>query len=305
MKTKVLLRFIPQLLMILICISQNSLGQGTKLDSLICEKNLKVTDGTIQMYCAVQCENRAKEAQSLLQKLVETYSNDGKNAFKLKLAVIDSSQWFGFGVPYGFFFISQGWIVIPGDLDFQRFSNLWGFSQFSDVVKNKLDKLSSNPEELLTNMLYNFVICHELGHYYTRNILNAFTPDRWTSELMASYFATDFLYKYDERIARAYSVFTSTFAEEYVPRYRTLTDFNLKYASVGLENFVWYHCMFQPMIEDIYSQYKYEFLDLFERTFPGTGAPEEYTQEVLLNKMDNITDGKASKWIGIMEGTTE
>lgn len=305
MKTKILFRLFSTILITIICISQDLLGQSTRMDSLIYGKDLELIDGAIPMYCAAQCENRGKEAQLLLQNLVETYSSDDRNVFKLKLAVIDSSQWTGFADPYGFFFIRQGWIVIPGDLDFQKLSHLWGYYQFTDVMKQNLAEISNNPENLLTDVLYNFVISHEVGHYYNNNILHAYTPDYWTSEWMASYIATDFLYKFDENAVKAFSIFTSTFTDEFEPEYRKLSDFNLKYASVGLKNYVWYHCMFQPMIEDIYSQYGFDFTEIFAKAFPNTDEPKEYAQEDLLNKLDNITDGITSKWIGIMEGTSE
>jgi hypothetical protein len=156
------------------------------MDSLIYSKNLEVLNGIIPTYYSSQCEKRAKEAQSLLQNLVETYSDNDKNVFKLKLAVLDSSQWNGFYFSYGFFFISRGWIVIPGDLNFQKFANIWGYKNFSNVLEKNLEKLSKDPETQLTNALYKFTIVHELGHYYVGNILNSTHPDSWTSEWMAS-----------------------------------------------------------------------------------------------------------------------
>lgn len=302
MKTKIFLRVFSMILVFLISNSSDVLGQSNRMDSLIYGKNLEVLNGIIPTYYASQCEKRAKEAQSLLQDLVETYSDNEKNVFNLKLAVLDSSQWNGFYFSYGFFFISRGWIVIPGDLNFQKFANIWGYKNFSDVLKKSLKKLSKDPEEQLTDALYKFTIAHELGHYYIGNILSSSPPDAWTSEWMASYFATDFLYKNDKKALTAFDIFTSTFIKEFEPKYRTLADFNTKYSDVGMENFVWYHSMFQPMIEDIYSKYKKDFMRLFAQTFPRTKDPKKLSQEELLRILDNITGGRTSKWIKIMEG---
>jgi hypothetical protein len=122
---------------------------------------------------------------------------------------------------------------------------------------------------------------------------------------MATYFATDFLYRKDKKALKTFDIFTATFTKEYEPKYRTLSDFNLKYDGVGIENFVWYHCMFQPMIEDIYSKYKNDFMTLFARTFPQTNDPKELSQEEVFKILDNLTGGKTSKWIKIIEGTSE
>lgn len=78
-----------------------------------------------------------------------------------------------------------------------------------------------------------------------------------------------------------------------------------RYASVGLQNYVWYHCMFQPMINDIYSEYGTDFMEVFAETFPRTGARKELSREDLLDILDRITGGRASSWVEIMEGNPE
>ena len=279
------------------------MSQNSKLDSLIYSKNLQLLDGTIPMWYSGQYENRSRASQSLLENIISHYSCDNKKLYQFKLAVIDSAQWSGFSMPYGFFFISKGWIIIPADLNFAKFSKLWGYYPFRDDLKSNLSKFSNDPEMLLTNVLYNFVICHELGHYYTKHILNASTYDRWSNEWIASYFATDCLYTLDKSLIAAFNVFTSTFIKEFTPKHRSITDFNEKYTSVGLQNYVWYHCMFQPMIEDIYSAYKNDFLNLFAAKFPQRKNTKNITHKEYLKILDKLTEGKTTKWIKIMEGS--
>lgn len=141
MKTNIFLRIFSMVLVFLIGNTSGVFGQSNPLDSLIYGKNLKVLNGAIPAYYSLQCEKRAKEVQSLLVNVVESYSGIDKSAFKLKLAVLDSSQWTGFSFPYGFFFISRGWIVIPGDLTFQKFGQIWGFEKFSDVLIKNLKRI--------------------------------------------------------------------------------------------------------------------------------------------------------------------
>jgi hypothetical protein len=301
MKTKICIRVYLLLFALLIHHSPVLNGQTSKLDSIISSKQLQLLNGSVPTYYASHCKTRATESQALLQKLVVQYFTNTKNSFNLKLAVIDSTQWSGFNVPYGFFFINQNWIVIPGDLDFQKFSRLWGFTPQKEIIKKNLKKESKNPESLLTDALYGFCVMHELGHYYTRNILNASAPDRWTSELTASYFTTDYLFKNDKKLLKAFSIFTSTFYKEYKPKYITITDFNTKYSGVGLENYVWYNCAFQQIIEEIYAKYKGDFLISYAKEFPRISPPKKYTQEELLKILDSLSSGITTKWVKLIE----
>jgi hypothetical protein len=279
-------------------------GQLNALDSLIFAKNLKVLEGTIPTYYSASCSERAKTEHLLLQELAGIYAENGENVFKLKLAVLDSADWTGKALPfpYGFFFNHNGWIVIPGDYDYQKFMRLFGYYPYRDEINKELKKVSGNYESLLTESLYKYVMVHELGHIYTQTILKAYTPDAWTSEIMASYFAIDFLQKTDQKAVKAIDISTSIFSKEYVPKYRSLLDFNTNYANVGLENYCWYHAMFQPMIDEIYAKYKTGFLEIYAKRFPQTPDAKKPTQEELQKILDELTGGITTKWIKIMEG---
>jgi hypothetical protein len=276
-------------------------GQTTKLDSIISSKQLQILNGPVETYYSSKCKIRATETQAILQKLADQYFTNSKTPFNLKLAVLDSTQWSGFFVPYGFFFINQNWIVIPGDLDFQKSSRILGFTAQKEIIIKKLKKESKNPESLFTDALYSFCVVHELGHYYTRNVLNAAAPDKWTNEMIASYFTTDYLFKNDKKLLKAFSIITSTYYKEYNPKYKTITDFDTKYSGVGIENYFWYNCAFQQIIEEIYTKYKGEFLSTFAKTFPRISPAKKYTQEELLKILDSLTDGITTKWVKLIE----
>ena len=303
-KTKILIRAIPVFSAILICCTFQVTGQSNRMDSLIYGKNLTVINGTIPTYYSMSCKERANESHLLLQDISKMYSSNGNNEFKLKLAVIDSTDWTGFAVPYGFGFISQGWIIIPGDLNFDKLSHLWGYYKFRDVMKINIKKISKDPEKQLIDAIYKFFPVNELGHYYISNILGARNPDKWTNELMASYFTMDFLSKIDKKAEKTINIFSSTYAKEYQPAYRTLIDFNTKYAAVGLENYIWYSQMFILMGEEIHSKYKSDFIKSYAKTFPKTPDPKKFPQEELLKIMNDLTGVITSKWIKIMEGNS-
>jgi hypothetical protein len=277
-------------------------GQDESLDSLILGKGLKVLDGVIPAHYSAPCEQRAREMQAFLAGVAGSYAaGDGKEP-KLRLAVLDEAQWAGMPFPYGFFFIDKGWIVIPGDLTFRKFSRAWGFEKFSGAVRKSLELLAADPEELGTDALYKFALAHELGHDYCENALKAAPPDPWSAEWLASYFATGYLSAKDKMALDAYDAITAAFRREYEPRFRTLLDFDAKYDEVGLENYVWYHFSFQPMIEDIHARYGEGFLAAFARAFPKGGAEKKLSQEELLRVLDGLTEGRTSKWVKVMEG---
>jgi hypothetical protein len=303
MKTKIIRRLFMNFIILIFSISGIK-GQTTPVDSVIHSKKLEFLSGTIPLHYSARCENRAKEVHSVLTNVVETYSDQGDKTFQLKLAVLDSSQW-TFSLPYGFFFINNNWIVIPGDMTYQKAARLYGFESFSEILLENLQKKSKTPEDLIDDMLYNFIIIHELGHYYAKRILGATPPDRWTNEWMASYFSTDFLFHHDKSALATYGIFTKTYAKEFEPRYRTLSDFNRKYTGVGIKNYFWYQSMFQPMIEDIYSAYQGDFMNLFARTFPHSNKPIKYSREEILERLDHLTEGRTSKWVAVMEGRGE
>jgi 7,8-dihydropterin-6-yl-methyl-4-(beta-D-ribofuranosyl)aminobenzene 5'-phosphate synthase len=278
--------------------------QTNALDSLFMGKNLKFLDGTIPTYYSASCSERAKSEHLLLQELAKIYADNGENVFRLKLAVLDSTDWTGKALPfpYGFFFNYKGWVVIPGDYDYHKFMRMFGYYPYRDEINKELKRVSGNYESLLTESLYKYVIVHELGHFYTKNVLKAYTPDPWTSEIMASYFAIGYLQKTDHKAVQVVDISTSIFSKEYVPKYRSLLDFNTNYANVGLENYCWYHAMFQPMIDEIYAKYKTGFLEIYAKRFPLTPDAKKPSQEKLLKILDALTNGISTKWMKIMEG---
>lgn len=279
-------------------------GQLTKMDSIIYGKNLNIIEGTIPTYFTASCSERAKEMHSLLQNLTEVYSPKGNNLFKLKLAVLDSITWIGLANPYGFFFITQGWIVIPGDLNYQKILRQWGQLKLKDAIKMNLSELSNNPESLFTNAIYENTLVHELGHYYVRNVLKARNTDLWTSELTAIYFAVDHLARNNSEYLKVLDIFFSTCSREsdYKPKFRSLSDFNTKYGNVGLANYIWYLSQFHFMAFEMHSKYGNQFLETYSKSFPQTTEPKKLTQEEVENVLDKLTGGITTKWIKVMEG---
>lgn len=279
-------------------------GQTSRLDSVIYSKNLNVLEGMVPTYYSARCENRAKEMQSLLTDLIKTYSLNNIDVFKVKLAVLDSITWVGmpsqYKLQYGLFSIRQDWIIIPGDLNDKNILKIYGFEDFKPVIIHNLNIVSKTLEDLV-NSLYKFNVSHELGHLYTPNGLKAFPPDKWTDELMADYFAFDFLFKKDQEALKTYKTSAQIYANEYKPLYRLISDFNLRYSGVGVKNYAWYHTILYLLVEEIYLKYKSDFMEMFAKTFPRTDDQKKMSPEEINKTMDDLTGGIFSKWIDIIE----
>lgn len=303
MKTKAFARTLMLSLVLINLISLTVYGQLSKMDSTIYSKNLTIIEGSIPTYFTANSSIRAQKLHSVLQNLVRMNSIEEDNVFKLKLAVIDSTEWTGLGVPYGFSFIRQGWIVIPGDLDYQKILSLWGHLKLKDVIKENLNKLSDDSECLLTDVIYENTIVHELGHHYFQNVLKTQSPASWTSELTAIYFAVDYLSDNNKEHLKALEIFLMTCSKEsdYKPTYRSIKDFNTKYGNVGLENYIWYLSQFHLMAIEIQTKYGNQFFGLYAGSFPQTKEPTNLTEDEVERIMDNITGGITTKWLKIME----
>jgi hypothetical protein len=123
-------------------------------------------------------------------------------------------------------------------------------------------------------------------------------------ELLASYFAYDYLYKKDPETLRTYKIVATTFAKEYKPRYRSISEFNDVYIHIGRANYSWFNCMLFQMIEEIYSKYKFEFLDSYTATFNRIYKPDprrKLSEEEITKNFDEITGSIYSKWIKRIE----
>ena len=301
-------RFILLIYLSLIISTLKVQGQSNRLDSTIYSKNLNVLYGMVPTYYSAGCENRAKEMQSLLSDIIKTYSLNNVDEFKFKLAVLDSSTWIGmpslYRLQYGLFSVRQNWIIVAGDINTQNFYKIYGFGDFKQTINNNLNVASKTLEDAITAM-YQFRVTHELGHLYVSNVLKTLPPDRWTNELIANYFAFDFLYKKDQESLETLKIVLQAIANGYKPRYRSISVFNRKYSSVGVNNYAWYQCIQLYLAEEIYLKYKTSFMDLFARTFPITNHQKKYSQKEIRRILDGLTEGVYSKWIEKMENESE
>ena len=301
-------RFVLLISLSLIISSLKVQGQSNQLDSTIYSKNLNVLDGMFPTYYSAGCENRAKELQTLLSDLIKIYSLNDVEGFKFKLAVLDSSTWIGmpsqYRLQYGLFSVRQDWIIMAGDINTQNFIRIYGFEDIKQAIIHNLNVASKTLEDAI-NAMYEFRITHELGHLYISNVLKTLPPDRWTNELLANYFAFDFLYKIDQEALKTMKIITQTFVNGYKPIYRSISVFNRKYSRVGVKNYAWYQSVQLYLTEEIYLNYKTSFIDIFTRTFPRTNDQQKFSQKKIRRILDDLTEGVYSKWIDKVENESE
>jgi len=296
-------KFLISFLLFTSLISLNILGQPGRFDSIMYRKNLRFLPAVVPTYYSINCENRARAMQSALTEITKTYSGNNPDIFKFKIAVLDSLDWPDMPKPYGFFSFFYNWIIIPGDLNYSNASRI---KEFKPLLKENLSKVSKTLDDALS-ALYKFCMTHEVGHYYNQEIRLSYYPDRWTMELLANYFAYDFLYKTDKAALQTFQIITNTYIKEYIPKFRTISSFNNGYFSIGQDNYSWYQSMLFKMTEDIYSTYKFDFMESFAKAFQKRyerNPKINISDQEVTNILDSLTKNIYSKWVKIIEKNT-
>ncbi len=286
-----------------ILFSQILLSQTKFSDCISKNKTLKVLPGKIPIYYSEKCVDRALKMQPLLLKIIDTYGNDNPNWRRLRLAFVDSVNWNVPNLPYGFFGRYNNWIIVPGDLTVNSFLRIYlGSSKYSKTILKILESNSITTDSAI-NAFYSFTIAHEFGHYYNSKIKPAHYPETISCELLADYFAYDFLYKYDPQSLKVYFIIATTFTNEYIPDSRPFYGYWNGRQKVGRERYTWFHYMIMQMIDEFYN--KSDFLESFSQTFKKkTLSYNTLPDSVIDRTIDSLTTGVYSKWKYKIENTS-
>ena len=235
-----------------------------------------------------------KEYQNLLHSSVMMFEEEFSKSFKIKLAVLDSINWLTNVVPYGFTFYSKGWLVIPGDMDYPNFLEIYGAKSFSSKLEQEIKEIGVANDELV-DIILNSVLIHELGHYYFNQLTLAESPDRWISEVMASYFSWSYFKEKNLDYLKTLELYSKIFINNYTPKYKTIADFDEVYIRMGIENYMWYHSNFWFLIKDIYEKNGLHFISVYESMFPKK-EEGKYSIDEITKIFDHSCAGIVGDW---------
>ena len=269
-------------------------AQTSKIDSLVSIRNPNIFDGKVPTYYIPGLEVPAKEYQEIVQNAIKFYEDKYSVSFKVRMAVLDSTNWLSEFFPYGYIFYSSSWLVMVGDITYSTFPDIYGMRPFADKLEKALeeDGLSGNK---LANTFYILCSLHELGHYFFTKLSSVRAPDLWVNEIMAWYFALCYLKENEPELSKAYEIFSYINIENYKPRYKTISEFDTIYAGMGVQNNLWFHSNFWFLVNDIYDINGIDFITVYKELFSQDGS-KKYTIEEITDLLDRHCEGIVGKW---------
>jgi hypothetical protein len=277
-------------------ISIISFSQDGTIDSLLLTRKTDSLDGNVKTYYSPGSEKIAAQLQRLVSDAIAYYETKYKVKFNIQMIVLDSTQWFKEILPYGFvFFDGTHWLVLNTGMTYENFKSVYAFNGISHQLDSAFTTNKITSEEVIYSRL-KFLSLHELGHYFIYNLSNAQSPNFWTNEFIAWYFANEYITKYQPQIKKGFDIFCRTVLNFYPVEHTSLSDFNTLYSKVKIGNFAWYHSRFYFLADTLYKCAGDSYLKTFETNFPKKEGLN-YSPEVINKFIESNCYGVVSNWI--------
>jgi len=273
------------------------------IDSIVTSKNTETINGKVVTKYTPGYKEIALDLQKTITDAVNFYEKKFSKQFELKLAVLDSIQWPNEILPYGFVFNTADWIVMNTGMEYGDFKKVYGLEKIHQQLDKQIEKEGIDSKEIIASF-YAVYSIHELGHYYITSLSNVHSPDRWTSEFIATYLSYEFFEGYSPTHLRNFELFNGIHRDFLTPRYSSIKDFNEIFVQMGVENYLWYHSNFYFLVKTIFSCYEKRFISYYENLFPKDSANELTTDEII-NLLDRDCDGRVRNWVEKLESVAE
>src|SRR6476620_5162287 len=208
---------------IMVCKSQN-------LDSLIKYRNNDSLNGKVLTYYSHGNRQVAQRLQSLVTSASTYYEKQYGKKLQIKLAVLDSLHWLTELLPYGFVFYDQAWMVMNTGMKYESFKSVYGLSEFASKLDSTFQSNKITPQKVIQDV-YAFYCIHEVGHYYFNKISETKAPDKWSNELIATYFYYQYFTNNKPAVLNSMGLFSAIDSKEYQPVHTSILDFNSIYES--------------------------------------------------------------------------
>jgi hypothetical protein len=276
-------------------------GKSQNLDSLIRSKNNDSLSGKVFTYYSPNCKQVALRLQKLVASASNYYEKQYGKKLHIKLAVLDSLHWLTELLPYGFVFYDEGWMVMNTGMKYESFKSVYGLSEFASKLDSSFRGNKITPEKVIQDV-YAVYCIHEVGHYFFDKISKTKGPDKWSNELIATYFSYQYFKNIQPDVLKSMEVFSATDSKEYQPMHRSIVDFNTIYESVGIKNYLWYHSNIFFLAKDLYSCYGTRFIPTFERLFPKSSR-QKFDYKEIAKLLDKGCHQTVQNWISGLENT--
>ena len=193
------------------------------------------------------------------------------------------------------FYDGTDWLVLNSGMTYTNFKTVYGFDSISSSLDSSFAKNKISASHVIYARL-KFLSLHELGHYFINVLSNATSPNTWTNEFIAWYFANEYIAVKRPDIKKGFDVFCRTIANCYPPQHTTLDVFNELYYKIKIGNFVWYHSRFYFLADSLYGMYGPSYLKIYENAFPKKNNTN-YSFDQIINSLDENRTGIVKRWV--------
>jgi hypothetical protein len=289
-------------IIVLSLITQSPFAQS-EMDSIIGAREVVLLEGKVPTFYTPGHKAMALDLHLLITDAIDYYEEKYSKEFAIKLAVLDSASWTHEVIPYGFVYYNEGWIVMNTGMHYATFKEVYGVQDLATQLDKTLAEHGVSPTEMIEAFFKVYSI-HELGHHFIEQLSKAESPDNWTNEFSATYFAYEYFKNNAPRFLKPFELFNRVDVDHYDPTYSSIADLNELYAGVGLENYLWYHSNFYFLVEGMYDCYGKDFIAFYEASFPRDRQEELSTDEII-GILDTRCDGFVAGWVRMLEARTE
>lgn len=270
-------------------------SQDRTIDSLLQTRKTDSLAGKVKTFYSPGNKKIAIELQQLVSDAIDYYENKYATKFEVKMVVLDSTQWFKEIMSFGFVFYYGNWLVLNAGMDYDNFKKVYGFEAVGPQLDRAMKINGFTSEEIIYARL-KFLTLHELGHYFVNTLSNAKSPNFWTNEFIAWYFANEYMSQFRPELKKQFDVFCKTIANSYHPDYTSLKDFNEMYGKMKKGNFAWYHSRFYFLADALYQCSGTSYLKKYEKNFPKSDSTK-FSAPQISKLVEADCNGIVTKWI--------
>jgi len=279
-------------------------SQDNIIDSLLKTRKLDSISGKVKMYYSPSSEVVAKQLHDLVTDAIEYYEKKYGTTFKIKMVVLDSMDWLHEIIPYGYvFYDGTDWLVLNSGMTYQNFKSTYGFDNISLSLDSSFKANKISASQVIYARL-KFLSLHELGHYFIHNLSNAKSPNHWTDEFIAWYFANEYVSAKQREIKRGFDIFCRTIVNCFSPQQTTLNSFNELYSKIKIGNFAWYHSRFYFLADLLNKTYGPTYLRSYQNAFPKNDNTD-YTVDQIIKSLDEKRTGILKRWVSATESNSK
>lgn len=232
----------------------------------------------------------------LMSKQIENaklfYSDSLNIDVQIKIALLDTTDYnsISTGLPYGLPFVNSGLIFQPADISIGAVKEMYApfESTASQELISNLKNAGFEYKDAL-NFMVDLIGLHEIGHTLVYSY-GLDTKQKWFNEFMASYFGYAYMKIKEPKMAVVWDNIMQAGFESYVPKHRTLNEFNELYVGVGVGDYVWFQNAFQERIRDVYSKKGLHFIRLVKEKLSDSSFQPKTSIE-LLESLEEIEPG--------------